>query len=324
MSLGEVGPEGSGEVLDLVVPEGAAGSRLDRFLSAQLPHSRSLIQDWLREDRVLLEARPVRPSVRLKGGERVQIRVPPLRPALPEPEPGLALSVVYEDRDLLVVDKPRGMVVHPGSGVHQGTLVNALLAHCQDLSGIRGVERPGIVHRLDKDTSGLLVVAKHDRAHLGLQAQFEARTVLKIYRALVHGRPPASAVVEQPIARHRIHRQRMAVSPGGRAARSEVRVLERFGDQLAWVEVRLHTGRTHQIRVHMAWLEAPLVGDPLYGRRPNPWGLEGQALHCLRLGFRHPISGQPLELEAPIPAVLQGILTLLRGGAEEAQDPGRA
>jgi 23S rRNA pseudouridine1911/1915/1917 synthase len=219
-----------------------------------------------------------------------------------------------------VINKRRGVTIHPGSGAHSGTLVNALLAHCSDLSGIRGVERPGIVHRLDKDTSGLIVVAKEDRAHVGLSVQFAERSILKIYQALVHGVPPARGVVEQPIARHRVHRQRMAIRPNGRSARTDYEVLEAFGQDYALLELHLHTGRTHQIRVHMTWLGHPLVGDPVYGRRPNPWELRGQALHCRRLGFFHPVLNRPMEFEAPLPEVLARILEDLRGGMDPLPD----
>ena len=227
----------------------------------------------------------------------------------------------------MVVNKARGLTIHPGSGAHGGTLVNALLAYCSDLSGIRGVERPGIVHRLDKDTSGLLVVAKDDRAHVGLSVQFAERSVLKIYQALVHGVPPARGTVEQPIARHKVHRQRMAVRASGRSARTDYEVLEAFGSEYSLLELHLHTGRTHQIRVHLTWLGFPLVGDPVYGRRPNPWGLHGQALHCRRLGFFHPVLHVPMEFEAPLPGVLQALLDDLRRqypppGTEGAEDRG--
>ena len=301
------------DVEEFQVDEAAAGVRLDVFLASQTGRSRSQVQDWIQQGRVHLQGRPARASEKVRPGQALLLEIPPLAPAIPQPEEGLPLDIIYEDDHLLVVNKSRGVTIHPGSGARSGTLVNALLAHCSDLSGIRGVERPGIVHRLDKDTSGLIVVAKNDLAHVGLSVQFAERSILKIYQALVHGVPPARGVVEQPIGRHRIHRQRMAVRPNGRSARTDYEVLEAFGQDHALLELQLHTGRTHQIRVHMTWLGHPLVGDPVYGRRPNPWELRGQALHCRRLGFFHPVLNRPMEFEAPLPEVLVRILEDLRG-----------
>ncbi len=310
------------EVEEHLVGTAGGGVRLDVFLAARSGHSRSQIQDWIRQGRVHLDGRPAKASEKLREGQQILIERPPLAPAIPQPEEGLPLEIVYEDPHLLVVNKSRGVTIHPGSGAHSGTLVNALLAHCSDLSGIRGVERPGIVHRLDKDTSGLIVVAKDDRAHVGLSVQFAERSILKIYQALVHGVPPPRGTIEEPIARHRIHRQRMAVRSSGRSSRTDYEVLEAFGHDYSLLELHLHTGRTHQIRVHMTWLGFPLVGDPVYGRRPNPWDLHGQALHCRRLGFFHPVLNRPMEFEAPMPEVLQDILGDLRARYPAHEDPG--
>ncbi len=289
------------------------GARLDHFLVSRLECSRSQIQDWIESGRVILANQHPKSSTRLKAGWQVMVEIPPTLPAEPEPEAGIPLDIVYEDAHILVLNKQRGLTVHPGSGAHGGTLVNALLAHCSDLSGIRGVERPGIVHRLDKSTSGLMVVAKHDQSHFRLQQQFQDRTVVKVYQALVHGAPsPAQGRIEQPIARHRIDRKRMAVMAGGRDARTDYLVKESFASQYSLMECHLHTGRTHQIRVHLTWLGHPLVGDPTYGKRLNPFGLEGQALHCCRLELQHPISGQTLDFTAPMPAVLEEIVQQLR------------
>lgn len=289
------------------------GQRLDLFLAARLDRSRSQIQDWIESGRVMLGASRPRSATRLKQGWQILVEIPPLVAADPEPEPDIPLDVVFQDAHILILNKQRGLTVHPGSGAHSGTLVNALLAHCTDLSGIRGVERPGIVHRLDKNTSGLMVVAKHDQAHYRLQQQFQDRTVIKLYEALVHGVPsPARGRIDQPIARHKIDRKRMAVVPGGRDALTDYQVLEEFGKQYARVECHLHTGRTHQIRVHLTWLGHPLVGDTHYGKRPNPFGLEGQALHCRHLELQHPITGQTLVFTASLPAVVQRILDELR------------
>ena len=284
------------------------GQRLDLFLAARLDRSRSQIQDWIEKGRVMLGAAHPRSSTKLKAGWQVLVEIPPVVAADPEPEPDIPLDIVFQDAHILILNKQRGLTVHPGSGAPSGTLVNALLAHISDLSGIRGVERPGIVHRLDKNTSGLMVVAKHDQAHFRLQQQFQDRSVIK-----VHGVPsPGRGRIDQPIARHNVDRKRMAIVPGGRDALTDYQVLEEFGGQFARVECHLHTGRTHQIRVHLTWLGHPLVGDTHYGRRPNPWDLEGQALHCRRLELQHPITGQTLEFTAPAPRVVQQILEELR------------
>lgn len=303
------------QIEEHVVEAAEGGFRLDVYLAVRSGHSRSQIQDWIRQGRVHVDGRPARPADKVKAGQQVLVEKPPLEPAIPQAEEGIPLEIIYEDPHLLVVNKSRGLTIHPGSGAHSGTMVNALLAHCKDLSGVRGVERPGIVHRLDKDTSGLIVVAKDDRAHVGLSVQFAERSVMKIYQALVHGVPLARGTVEQKIGRHKVHRQRMAVRPSGRDARTDYEVLESFGKDYALLELHLHTGRTHQIRVHLTWLGFPLVGDPVYGKRPNPWGLHGQFLHCRRLGFFHPVLHKPMEFEAPLPSVLGDILQELRGPA---------
>ena len=296
----------NGESFTLTVEEERAGTRLDQYLAGLLEYSRSLLQDWIKAGRVHLDGKPAKPSSKLKAGQRIDISVPPLAPAEPLPDPTIPLDVVYEDEHLMVVNKQRGLVVHPATGNPEGTLVNALLAHSTHWSGIRGVSRPGIVHRLDKDTSGLIMVAKTDQAHLGLQQQFQERTVLKIYQALVWGVPhPRHGRVNQPLARNPRDRLRMAVLDTGREAVSDYEVLEVLGREHALVEVTLHTGRTHQIRVHLAWLGFPVVGDPLYGRPRAAFGVAGQALHCLRLGFQHPVQGDRLELEAPLPPDFQ-------------------
>ena len=304
-----------------VLPE-EVGTRLDVLLAGHLGCSRSQAHDWIvsglvaADDRIVFKA-----SEKLKSGQFVEVNRPSLLPAAPQPDPGVAVDVIFEDDQLLVVNKRRGVTVHPGSGAHAGTLVNGLLAYCRDLSGIHGVERPGIVHRLDKDTSGLLVVAKSDQAHLDLSRQFAERRVLKIYRAIVHGIPPESGSVTQPIGRHQTDRKRMTVRRDGRPASTDYRVLETFGKDYALVELHLHTGRTHQIRVHMTWLGYPLLGDPVYGKRPNPWNLEGQALHCCRLGFTHPRSGEFMEFAAGLPAVLENILADLRSRGSGSGSP---
>ncbi len=238
-------------------------------------------------------------GVKLEGGERVRVTVPPPEPARPEPEP-IPLRIVYEDDDLLVVDKPAGLAVHPSPGHSSHTLVNAVLAHCPNLSGVGGQRRPGIVHRLDKDTSGLIIVAKNDAAHLSLSRQLKERRVEKTYVALVEGRLAPEGTIDAPIARDPRHRKRMAVVEGGREARTRYRLL-RPVDGCSLAEVRPETGRTHQIRVHFASIGHPLVGDTVYGRRKEDSPVRRQFLHAQRLAFHHPRTGERLELEAPLP-----------------------
>lgn len=294
------------QLLELQVEEGYEGTRLDIYLAQQLEYSRSLLQDWLKQGRVMLSGRQVKASSKVKPGQEILIEVPPLEPADPLPDPTIPLEVVFEDEHILVINKQRGLVVHPAIGNPDGTLVNALLAHAQDWSGIRGVQKPGIVHRLDKNTSGLMVTAKHDQACVGLQNQFRDRQVLKIYRALVWGVPhPKRGRINQPLARNPRDRIKMAVVTGGKTAISDYEVLETLGKEHAQVEVTLHTGRTHQIRVHLAWLGFPIVADTLYGKKRHDYGLCGQALHCCRLGFTHPVGGKALEFDCPPPADFQ-------------------
>jgi 23S rRNA pseudouridine1911/1915/1917 synthase len=255
--------------------------------------------------------RQARAGDRLRGGDRIEIEVPPTRPTALLPEP-IPLDVVYEDAELLVINKPAGLTVHPGAGRQTGTLVHAILAHCPGLPGIGGEDRPGIVHRLDKDTSGLLVVAKTERALRALQAQIQTRRAGREYRALVHGRvAKPEGRIEAPIGRDPRHRTRMAVVATGRHAVTHYRVAEVFA-AATLLDVRLETGRTHQIRVHCAYLGHPVVGDPVYGRRPNPWGLGRQALHAHRLTFLHPVTGAALKFTAPLPVDMAAALRLLR------------
>jgi 23S rRNA pseudouridine1911/1915/1917 synthase len=241
----------------------------------------------------------------------VEVIVPPSAP----PEliaREMPLAIVYEDDELLVLDKPQGLVVHPAAGHSDDTLVNALLAHTGQLSGINGVERPGIVHRLDKDTSGLMVVAKTDRAHRSLQWQIQTKTARRDYLAVVWGSPKSDAgTVDAPLGRHPVHRQKMAVVEWGRPARTHWRVRERLGN-CSLVEFSLETGRTHQIRVHSAHIGYPIVGDPLYSGAGAPVHLKGQALHAFRLAFDHPVFGERLAFEAPLPATMEKLLAHLR------------
>jgi 23S rRNA pseudouridine1911/1915/1917 synthase len=284
-----------------VVPKEDAKLRLDRVLAKQLPeYSRSRLQQLIRGGFVRLNGAITRPSQPVRSGDEIELTEPPLEKIENQPEP-IPLDVLFEDNDLIVINKPAGRVVHPGAGHQQHTLVNALLSHCTTLSGIGGKERPGIVHRLDKETSGCLVVAKNDATHRGLSKQFAERTIEKIYLALVAGKLRSQAgAIEEKIRRHPVHRQRMTVtSLRGRAAKTEYRVL-RSGDQASLIECRLHSGRTHQIRVHLHHIGHPVLGDKVYAARLAK-GFPRQMLHAWKIGFRHPQTGEWTNFEAPLP-----------------------
>ena len=305
--------------LRLVVPAGRGG-RADRFAADLSGLSRSRVQRLMAEGRVTVDGQPVKANTVVPPGAVIVIDVPPVEPAGIEPE-AIPLDVVYEDGDVLVVDKPAGLVVHPSPGHWSGTLVNALLARDTAYGGIAGVERPGIVHRLDRDTSGLIMVAKSDAAQTSLMAQLKARRVKKTYLALVQGSVQAAlGRVEAPIGRDPKNRMRMAVVPDGRQSVTGYRVRERFA---GWtlLEVDLVTGRTHQIRVHLAALGHPVAGDSVYGTgtaRRGPQGLERLFLHAWRLVFASPATGDLVRLEAPLPAALEAPLAGLRADAAGA------
>ena len=303
------------------------GTRLDAFLARDPALSRSAAARLIEEGAVLLNGGTAKPRTLLREGDTVTVTLPEPEPAEALPE-NIPLSVVYEDADIIVIDKPKGMVVHPAPGNPSGTLVNALLYHCKgQLSGIGGVERPGIVHRIDKDTSGLLVAAKNDAAHRALAAALEKHEIVREYHALVRGgfRDDAGTV-DLPIGRHPSDRKRMAVLGEGmgksREAITHYRVLERFSG-ITYLALRLETGRTHQIRVHMSHLSHPLLGDEVYGGGSSPFErrhaalLSGQCLHAARLTLAHPVSGEPLAFESPLPADFQKLLTILRTQANE-------
>ncbi|WP_426751831.1 RluA family pseudouridine synthase [Myxococcus sp. Y35] len=302
-------------------PPEARGERVDQYLARAFPDlTRSRIHGLIEAGHVLADGQPAKPSRRLRGGELLVLHVPAPVPAVPVAEE-LPLALLHEDRDLVVVDKAAGMVVHPGAGHASGTLVNALLHRVKDLAGVGGELRPGIVHRLDKDTTGCLVVAKNEQTLVALQKAFKTRAVEKTYLALVHGVPPAEGRIETLYGRHPIHRQRFTGKvKEGKPAITEFRVLESF-DGAALVEVDLLTGRTHQIRVHLSEAGHPLLCDALYGAGRKGKGaaaeaqekLGRQALHAWRLSFAHPRTGKVLKLEAPIPADFDAALTLLRG-----------
>ena len=316
-------------VLVCAVPAEAAGERLDKLLAATFADlSRSRLKALLEQGDVGCDGRTITdPSHRVKPGQEFTVTVPPPEPATPEPQ-AMPLTIVYEDADLLVIDKPAGMVVHPAPGNPDFTLVNALLAHCGDsLSGIGGVSRPGIVHRLDKDTSGLLVAAKSDRAHAGLSEQFGDRSISRTYAALVWGLPnPTAGTVTGAIGRSSADRKKMAVvRSGGKAAVTHYRVRQGFGLAAALVECKLETGRTHQIRVHLASIGHPVVGDPVYGggltaarakrlpeaARPLFTAFARQALHARRLEFLHPADRRPLAFEVELPEDMKMLIAAL-------------
>jgi 23S rRNA pseudouridine1911/1915/1917 synthase len=276
--------------------------------------SRARVQALLADGRIRLDGLAAKPSHKLRHGQRVHVTEPEPEAAVPRPE-AIPLRVVYEDPQLLVIDKPAGLVVHPGAGRSSGTLVNALLHHVKDLSGVGGVLRPGIVHRLDRGTSGLMLVAKNDAAHRALAAQFASRSVEKDYLALVLGVPKRkTGEIAAAIGRDPLQRRRMSVTaPRGREARSRYEVLESFGGKAALLRVRIFTGRTHQVRVHLASIGHPIAGDATYGgRRVALPGLERPALHAARLAFAHPATGARLEFASPLPAELQAVVDALR------------
>ncbi len=314
----------SAETHTLVADTEASGLRLDVWLARRLPsQSRARLQALIGEGHVLVEGAPSRPSERLRPGQTVIVHLPPPARALPEPE-DIPLVVVHDDPYLLVVNKPAGLVVHPGAGARSGTLVNALLRHVGDLSGIGGVLRPGIVHRLDRGTSGLLVVAKDDETHRELVRQFASRRVEKEYLALVLGVPRTrSGEIEAPIGRHPVHRKKMSTrATRGREARTSWQ-REEVLDGASLLRVRIHTGRTHQIRVHLASIGHPVAGDDTYGGARTPssrraaarqalQSLERPALHAACLAFVHPATGERVEFKAPLPPDLSSVLERLR------------
>jgi 23S rRNA pseudouridine1911/1915/1917 synthase len=318
--------------IELRVEKGSS-QRIDRYLSeVKQVATRAQVQRLLRAGNILVDGKPVKPSYHTRDGEKILI-------SIPDPEPSwmvaedIPLDVIYEDKSLLVVSKPAGMVVHPGSGVKRGTLANALMAHCDDLSGIGGVLRPGIVHRLDKDTSGLILVAKDDETHLALSEDLKARRIKRTYHAVVWGIPPEDAMIETLIGRSQRDRKKMAVlKRSGRTAVTHFEIAERF-EFASRLVVSLETGRTHQIRVHLAHTGHPVFGDPTYGGRRRKYGMlspkimekarrcleliHRQALHAKSLTFDHPGTGSRMTLEAPVPQDMQKLIAALREGNSE-------
>ena len=303
------------DIFELEITAEENGTRLDSYLAEELEGiSRSYLQKLIGEGLILVNQKTVKANYKVKTGDTLLVQIPEAAPVDIQPEP-MDLDIVYEDSDLLIVNKPVGLVVHPAHGHYSGTLVNGLLAHCTDLSGINGKMRPGIVHRIDKDTSGLLMIAKNDLAHQHLAEQLKAHSIKRAYYALVQGviSEPAG-LVDAPIGRLEVDRKKMAVTfKNSKEARTHYYVKERFAKN-TFIECRLETGRTHQIRVHMAYLGHPLVGDPLYGTRKNNLDFPGQALHAYALGFVHPRTGEELYFEAPIPEHFQSVLKTLAQG----------
>ncbi|QHJ70898.1 RluA family pseudouridine synthase [Planococcus halotolerans] len=299
------------EDLTIQVTEEMAGQRIDKAVSAMDEDwSRSQIANWVKDGAVRVNGEIVKPNYKVRL-EDVIIATPPVLEELDVVPEDLDLEIVYEDADVLVVNKPKGMVVHPAPGHSHGTLVNGLMHHCTDLSGINGIVRPGIVHRIDKDTSGLLMVAKNDASHTSLVNQLVRKSVTRKYIALVHGHiPHDKGTIEAPIARDPKERQNMSVVDKGKHAVTHFRVLERFGD-FTLVECRLETGRTHQIRVHMKYIGYPLVGDPKYGPKKT-MDIGGQALHAEVIGFDHPKTGEYMEYSAEMPEEFAELLESLR------------
>lgn len=310
-----------GDAFTFITDREEAGERIDKILAKRIPgQSRSYLKKLIKEGTVHMDGRTIKPSTCVAGGESITV-VLPVR-MLPDISPeNIPLDILYEDNDVLIVNKPKDMVVHPAAGHYTGTLVNAVLYHCSgSLSGINGVLRPGIVHRIDKDTTGSLIICKNDAAHRSIALQLAQHTIVRRYNAIVLGNiREDSFVISQPIGRDPFDRKKMAVRPDGKTAVTHVRVLQRFGDY-THIECRLETGRTHQIRVHMAWAKHPLLGDTVYGsRKKSPFHTCGQCLHARILGFVHPVTGEYIETKAPLPEYFQKILDRL--SAESKKDP---
>lgn len=290
------------------------GTRLDKYLTDQISdQSRSYIQKLLDDNFITVNGRSAKSNYKLRAGDMIAVEIPEAEELDIEPE-DIPLDIVYEDDDIIVVNKPKGMVVHPAPGHTSGTLVNALMYHCKDsLSSINGVLRPGIVHRIDMDTTGLLVACKSDQAHRVLSDKFKVHDIHRVYTAIVYNQfATDEGTIDKPIARHKTDRKKMAIDSNGRHAVTHYRVIERLKQNFSLVECELETGRTHQIRVHMASINHPLLGDEVYGPKQKPFATQGQVLHAGILGFDHPITGEYMEWHAELPDYFQGILKRLR------------
>ncbi len=297
----------------VVAPE-EAGVRIDRYLSDQCQDiSRSYLQKLLKEQSVLVEEKPVKTNYKVNAGDRISLTLPKIREPEIMPEE-IPLDIVYEDKDIILINKPKGMVVHPAAGHYSGTLVNGLMSHCRnELSGINGVMRPGIVHRIDMDTTGVLIVCKNDMAHNSISEQLKEHSITRKYAAIVHGvLKEDEGTINAPIGRHPVDRKKMSINEkNGREAVTHYRVLERYR-QFTYIECQLETGRTHQIRVHMASIGHPLLGDSVYGPAKCPFRLTGQTLHAGVLGIIHPRTGEYIEFTAPLPDYFEELLRKLR------------
>ena len=298
----------------VVVEENTQKKRIDSYIvDKNINLSRTAIKRLLDEGKILVNGKKQKPSYKPEVGDIITIEIPEPEEVELKPQ-DIPIDVIYEDKDIIVVNKPKGMVVHPANGNPDGTLVNAILAKCKDsLSGIGGEIRPGIVHRLDKDTSGLLIIAKNDQAHINMSKQIQDRKVIKKYIALVKGViGENTATIDMPIARSTKDRKKMAVDPKGKEAITHYKVLQRY-DKYTLLEIKIDTGRTHQIRVHMSYIGHPVVGDMQYSNGKNEFGIEGQMLHSKYLEFDHPITGKRLKLEAPPPEYFEQVLKELEG-----------
>ena len=287
--------------------------RIDKYITNRIPDlSRMMVQKLIEENQILVNEKTVKTSYSVQKGDKITITIPEIKKTALKPQ-DIPLDIIYEDNDILVVNKAKGMVVHPAAGNPEGTLVNAVMAHCKEnLSGIGGELRPGIVHRLDKDTSGLLIISKNDKSHIQMSKQIQNREVKKIYIALVRGVIPENeATINMPIGRSIQDRKKMAVTKKGKEAITHFQVLERF-DKYTLLKIKIDTGRTHQIRVHMAEIGYPVVGDILYSNGKNEFGIEGQMLHAISLDFKHPITQKLLHLKAPLPEYFEEVLKKLR------------
>lgn len=301
------------EEKEIIVNKDAEGNRLDAYIaSLDLELSRTRVKKLIEDGKVLVNNKSEKESYKVKENDNIKIEIEPPKESKLEAE-NIPLDIIYEDNDIIVINKAKGMVVHPGNGNTSGTLVNAVLAHCKNsLSGIGGELRPGIVHRIDKDTSGLIIVAKNDKAHLNISEQIKNHEVTKIYTALVRGNIPENeATIDMPIARSKTDRKKMAVDEKGKNAVTHIKVVERFG-KYTLLKVKIDTGRTHQIRVHLSKIGYPIVGDEVYSKGKNEFGVSGQMLHSTILEFKHPISGKEMHLEAPLPKYFSEILDKLK------------
>jgi len=303
------------KIMEFVIAEENNGTRIDKFLSEfQCEISRSYIQKLIEDGKVIMNNKSVKANTKVKTGAKIQVMLPKPENTqiLPEEIP---LDIVYEDKDIIIINKQKGLVVHPAAGHSTGTLVNALLYHCKgELSGINGVLRPGIVHRIDRDTTGIMVACKNDRAHQSIAEQLKVHSINRKYQAIVyHSMKEENGRIEAPIGRDPKDRKKMAINhKNGKAAATNFRVIENLSNRYSYIECMLETGRTHQIRVHMASIHHPLLGDTVYGPGKDPFHLEGQALHACVLGFIHPTSNKYVEFQAPLPDYFNGLLEKLK------------